>query len=158
MDCVTTLIATTIAFIAVQQYLLAREKFKLDLFEKRFAIFKATEIFINLIVGARGSSAGNFSEWHKQFSFDTQTACFLFDSEMAAFIDDLVKKGNRVTIAYGLKSEPQASTDSVIIEALKDAKRIQDEFITIQGQLRDKFSPYLKFANWKYGFLLGLTE
>ena len=158
MNCITILIAAIVAFIAVQQYFLAREKFKLDLFEKRFAIFKATEAFINAIVGARSSCVENFSEWHRRFSLDTQTACFVFDGGMATFLDDLVKKGNRVTVAYGLKNEPRASTDPAIIEALKDAKQIQDEFITIQGQLKDRFSPYLKFENWKYGFLWGLKN
>jgi hypothetical protein len=158
MNYMATLIAAIVAFIAVQQYFLAREKFKLDLFDKRFAIFKATETFVDAIVGARSSSIENFSEWHRQFSLNTQTACFLFDEEIVNFINDLAKKGNRVTVAYILKNEPQASADITTVEALKDAKQIQDEFLTIQGRLRDNFSPYLKFENWKYGVVWRFTK
>lgn len=158
MNCVATLIAALVAFIAIQQYLLAREKFKLDLFEKRFAIFKATETFIGLITMARNSSQNDFSDWHRQFSVQTQAASFLFDEEISNFIDDLARKGNRVTVAYGLKNEPNANTDPAIVEALKDARQIQNEFFSIQGQLKNRFSPYLKFKNWKYGFLFQLTS
>jgi hypothetical protein len=44
--CVLTLItaftAVIVAIVAIQQFLLAKEKFKLDLFEKRYAVFKGT--------------------------------------------------------------------------------------------------------------------
>jgi hypothetical protein len=147
---ITTLIAAIVAYIAVQQYLLARERFKLDLFEKRFAVFKATETFINAIVGARSSSVEDFSGWHKRFSLETQTASFLFDTGMADFIDELAIKGNRVTVAKILNTEPRVGANIDAIDwALGDAKIIQEEFINIQNQLRDRFSPYLRSKNWK---------
>jgi hypothetical protein len=147
---ITTLIAAIVAYIAREQYLLAREKFKLDLFEKRFAVFKATEIFINQIVGARSSSVKDFSEWHKRFSFETQTVRFLFDEEIADFIDDLAIKGNRVTTAKILNTEPRVGANIDVIDwALGDAKKIQEEFIEVQSQLICKFSPFLRIKNWK---------
>lgn len=146
----TTAIAGIVAWIAFQQHILAREKFKLDLFEKRFAIYKATEKFINEIVGAKSSSVEGFSELHKRFDLETQTVSFLFDKEMTDFIDDLAMKGNRVTIAKGLNNEPRVGANIEVIDwATGDAKKIQEEFINTQGQLKDRFSSYLRFKNWK---------
>ncbi len=121
MHCMTTLIGITttviagiVAWIAYQQHILAGEKFKLDLFEKRFAIYKATETFINEIVGAKSSSVEGFSELHKRFGLETQTVSFLFDKVMADFIDDLAKKGNMVTIAKGLNNELRVGANTNI--------------------------------------------
>lgn len=41
----TVVLAIFAAYIAYQQYRLGREKFKLDLFEKRFAVFSGTRRF-----------------------------------------------------------------------------------------------------------------
>jgi hypothetical protein len=38
----TVVLATVAAYVAYRQYQLGREKFKLDLFEKRFAVFAGT--------------------------------------------------------------------------------------------------------------------
>jgi len=44
------LVAAAVAYIAYRQYSLAREKFKLDMFEKRFAVYKATQRFLTVIL------------------------------------------------------------------------------------------------------------
>ena len=46
----TILLAGFAAYIAFQQFRLGREKFKLDLFEKRFAVFDATRKFLSTIL------------------------------------------------------------------------------------------------------------
>lgn len=43
---IPSLIALAVAFISFQQFLLAREKFKLDLFEKRMAIYNAVYTYL----------------------------------------------------------------------------------------------------------------
>lgn len=155
MTCMTTsitmLIAAIVAFIGLQQYLLARERFKLDLFERRLAIFKATQTFINEVIGFNSSSAKNASKWIHQFAMDAQTADFLFDAKTADFINEVWKKGNYVAVAYNLHSGPQTRPGTE--EAFQKATKIQEEMITVQNQLHDKFAPYLKFSNWKYGFI-----
>jgi hypothetical protein len=44
------LISFSIALIAVQQFLLAKGKFNLDLFNKRYAVFKGVQLFVFQIV------------------------------------------------------------------------------------------------------------
>ena len=43
---ISSILTIAISFIAFQQFLLAKEKFKLDMFEKRLVVFKAVQKFI----------------------------------------------------------------------------------------------------------------
>ncbi len=44
---IATFIAAIAAWIAVQQYFLAKGKLKLDLFEKRFSVYKGVQVFLS---------------------------------------------------------------------------------------------------------------
>ena len=59
-------------------------------------------------------------------------------------------------IAYNFKADPML-TDSAD-EIFKEAVKIQEEMFDVQNQLEKKFAPYLKFSNWKYGFILGISN
>src|ERR1700691_1638262 len=83
----TFIVAVIVAWIGLQQFFLAREKFKLDLFEKRFAIYKATQKFlVNL-----GNPTLGFDVLI-EFSRETQDALFLFEKEIVDYLDELHKK------------------------------------------------------------------
>lgn len=47
---ITVLIGTFVAFVRFMQYRVSRDKFKLDLFEKRFSVYKATHVFLTHIL------------------------------------------------------------------------------------------------------------
>ena len=72
--CCNLLIAGAVALIAYRQYRLAGERFKLDMFEKRFAVYKAAQRFLTVIF--RDAKV----DLDKLFDFrrDTQDATFLF--------------------------------------------------------------------------------
>ena len=65
----TLLVAATVAWIGYQQYALGKARFKLDLFEKRFAVYKATEKFLS-------SSASPSRDDLAEFRWDTRDALF----------------------------------------------------------------------------------
>ena len=46
----TVLVAIFVACVSFQQYRINREKFKLDLFEKRFAVFAATRKLLSIVL------------------------------------------------------------------------------------------------------------
>jgi hypothetical protein len=156
MNTITTFLAVIVAFVALQQFLLARERFKLDLFDRRFAIFKATQVFVNEIICHRSVSASESSTWIQQFSKQAQTATFLFDDDLSKFLDDLWKKGNVVAVAYNLWSDPNRGEGAQ--DAFQKAVKIQEEMIEVQNHLEERFSKYLKFSNWKYGFIFGISN
>jgi hypothetical protein len=146
----TILIAVIVAFIALQQFLLARERFKLDLFEQRFSIFKATATFINDAIRDHKISW----ECLQKFDKDTETASFLFNQDIVSFLADLRTKANIVTAYHNEHKELEAGSTQRH-EIVEKESKILLGFIDIQNGLKNRFSPYLKFSNWKYGFLLG---
>lgn len=80
--------AALAAWIAYQQLILARERFKLDLFEKRFAVYKATQKFLVTIM--ENSNIG----WDDPVIFlrETQDAVSRFGQEIVNYLDSLYDK------------------------------------------------------------------
>jgi len=147
----SALTAVTVAYIALQQFLLAREKFKLDLFEKRFAVFKAVEKFINEAIANRTVSM----EVLQQFDRETQTASFLFDNDIVTLIGEIRTKANTLTTLRGERFQLPPGSERV--SASKREQDILEEFITTQQGLKNNFSAYLKFMTWKLGISLPMT-
>jgi hypothetical protein len=47
---ITLIIGTFVAYVGYQRYAINRERFKLDLFEKRFAVYKGVQVFLSYIL------------------------------------------------------------------------------------------------------------
>jgi hypothetical protein len=145
------LVAIILSFVTIQQYFLAREQFKLGLFEKRFSIFKAIETLLNETIRDHFLSLENLSKFDKA----TQTADYLFDSDIVDFISDIRTKGNVITQLH--KEQELHEGGSPQRMALGERKeKLLIEFIKTTESLKEKFSPYLKFRKWKFGFLTGI--
>jgi hypothetical protein len=138
----TFTVAVIVAWIGFQQFLLAREKFKLDLFEKRFAIYKATQKFLKSL----GHPEFDFSNL-VEFSRETQDAVFLFDEEIVVCLDTLYNKAN-MTISIISKYKP--------LPVGSERAALCDREMTLRLELgkellnsKNVFAPYLKFKVWK---------
>ena len=81
----TLLIACGVAYVAYQQYLLGRAKFKLDLFEKRFAVFDATR----KLLGAMASDGPGELEKVHEFRVAVTDAQFLFCSDVTDYLNEI---------------------------------------------------------------------
>jgi hypothetical protein len=138
----TFTVAVIVAWVGFQQYLLAREKFKLDLFEKRFAVYKATQKFLVSL----GSSEFGYDNT-VQFLRDTQDAVFLFDQEIVDYLDTLYKKANTaIGVKFKYQHLPVGSERSVLCDQEMHLRlELGNELI----RLKDVFAPYLKFKVWK---------
>lgn len=88
----TPVIAVVTTYIAIQQYRTSRLKFKLELFEKRYAIYQGVKNFILSAVHAANLSNDDFFK----FNEETQDAFFLFDERVDRYIDELRSKGARL--------------------------------------------------------------
>ncbi len=154
MLAMTTLIAFIVTFIAYQQFRLAQERFKLDLFEKRLAVFKATEEFI-FRFPIQGASTAIF----QQFNRGTKTASFLFDQDIVDFLKDAQKKaGEFVLCQERLNDKFHRPDEKELKEIAKKQTEIVAAFNEIHNELKDKFSSYLRFSKWKYGFIWGISN
>jgi len=137
------LIAAAVAYIAYRQYSLAREKFKLDMFEKRFAVYKATQRFLTLIFRDGKVDMDKLFEFRR----DTQDATFLFGEEIPAYLKRLDKQAldlweSTVTLRDLPVGEERRLLSGKVAELLK-------ALIGELPALENVFSSYLKFDKWK---------
>jgi hypothetical protein len=143
LSVITTIVGAAVGWVGFQQFRLARERFKLDLFQKRFAIFEATQKFLPVALYAPFT--------HEQlikFMLDTDTAVFLFDDDIEKYLTEIQRRATNLwAIHEEQKDLEPASPKRMELGRKREANR--DELTELQNQLRDKFSPYLKFKNWK---------
>jgi hypothetical protein len=134
--------ALFVACVGYQQYRLGRERFKLDLFEKRFAVFAGARLFLKRILEAGAASL----EHIYTFRASRAETIFLFDSDIADYFDDIDRKAVRLwslqekikSLAGGDERTAIANEIMLVIAWLVDQL----------PQLPIRFAPYLKFRTW----------
>jgi hypothetical protein len=138
----TLLVAGGVAYVAFQQYRLSRERFKLDLFEKRFSVFAATRKLLSIILTEANLSLAQLFDYRAAVA----EATFLFDADITNYLDEIDKKALR----FHYTNERMRQTPPV-----EDRPKIVDENLEILTwltdqlpQLKGRFAPYLKFHVW----------
>jgi hypothetical protein len=137
-------IAALVALVEVRQYLVAREKLKLDLFEKRFAVFEAAQKFLETVV--RDPPVG----WDEQQEFlrGTQVAAFLFGPKVVEYLDgQLNQKALKImALRQGYEQRPPgAEREAQENEVYELVQKLAEEL----PKLPEHFAPYLRFRVWK---------
>lgn len=89
----TPVIALVTTYIAIQQYRTNQLKFRLELFEKRYAIYQAVKDFIRVAM-----REGNFAEeiYFIELNDKTHDAFFLYDEPVDEYVDELRSKGAKL--------------------------------------------------------------
>ena len=148
---ITAIIAAIVAYIGWLQYqtnkrqqLVNEEKFKLDLFDKRFKVYEATRYLFMQII-----QLGNVDlQKIRKFRLLTMDAIFLFDDEIHEYLEKEVHlkalKINNVVMQY--KDLPVGTKRSELCE---EQAEIEKSFHDEYSELQNVFSPYLKFRVWK---------
>lgn len=147
-DILQALLTPVIAIIAVRigylQYKHSREKLRLDLYNKRFAVFSAARNFLSAIVREGVPSQATTS----RFSIDSAEAQFLFASDIIDFLESLLKEGYRAQdLQRRLRGEmdlPDGRTRDEVVDELAD---VMKDFLPKFEQSRDLFGGYLRFKS-----------
>lgn len=137
----TFLVGCELAYIAFQQFQLARAKFKLDLFEKRVAVFKATL----RLLGAMAVDGPGELEKVNEFRVAVADAPFLFDVDVTSYLDEV---DNRAVEFWALvKRIPSSGVDrnSLIDKEAAAHTWFKNQLLAIKS----KFMPYLGFHAWR---------
>jgi len=121
----TIVIGGIAAYIAYRQYRVAHAKFKLDLFQKRYEIYLATVGLLSKL--ALGTTLSDRTGW--EFRGETAAAKFLFDGDVAMYVDGLADK---VSVAT-------RSTSDVY------QRWAEDELQTVSA----RFQPYMRMSEWR---------
>jgi len=146
----TLIIAGIVALITILQYqtnkrqqLVNEEKFKLDLFDRRFKVFDATR---NLFLQITNSSDID-KQKIKEFRVSASDAGFLFNDEISKYLEEILKKANILNFAA---SESKAINAGSRLDKLYKIQDDITEWFDVQSkEVKKVFSPYLQFKIWK---------
>ena len=105
----TPLIAGVVAYVAVQQYKINRRQYRLALIEKRLVIYNAVLSRIVEVVNDMDSPLDK----NIRFIRETRDHEFLFGPEVAAFINDIWKRGNDLMTLKLTSSPGQRQIDII---------------------------------------------
>jgi hypothetical protein len=130
-------------WMTVQQFLLSLEKHKLDLFERRYTLFKAIQVYIN-----RAINEDLPLEYLQEFNAQTQTLSFIFGADIVDFMGQVRRKA---TDLLALRAElgrtpPGDKRREQIAEQQNETHKFLCDALST---LHDRFARYLKFKNWQ---------
>lgn len=141
---VTTFVFAAIAaYVAYQQFRLSREKFKLDLFEKRFKIFSGAGLFITHIF-PDGDLKTLDHAWEYRAAIGE--ASFLFGNEITDYLEEIIAVPSsctrivkRSSLCRSVKNGPN------LLSKFKNLGWLTDQL----PELKEQFASYMKFETWK---------
>jgi hypothetical protein len=138
---IATLLVT--GYIAWQQWQTAKNKFRLDLFDRRFPVFEAAMKFV-WVAGPKGDVS---DKERMEFSVATKGVQFLFNQKLQDYCDKLASEAISLHLGYKLKDLP-AGDDPV--NSAEQQKRIEawaeraQWFNEQVGEIPKLFGPFLR--------------
>lgn len=139
----TVLIALVVALISYRQYAVARDRFRLDLFEKRYGVFCGARDFVASVV--REGRVVDTAQ--REFWRATSDVQFLFGSDVVEYLDLLNRQAAQAhyhrmsTSSVTLDEGHRQHVDAETLIILWFAKQIE-------SGLTHVFLPYLGFGRW----------
>ena len=139
----TLVLGCAIAYVAWQQWRIARHRLRLDLFDRRYKIYDATRKFLSIILReARFDDSQLF-----EFYAGTSDAEFLFNSAVVNYLEQLRKRAvNMRTHQRVYEHMPVGDERSRHVQAEHDDLTWLTDQLTAMTQ---GFSPYLSFSHVK---------
>jgi hypothetical protein len=139
----TLIVGLSVAYIAWQQWQVARSKLRLDLFDRRYKVFEATRKFLAVISrDARFEDSQLF-----EFYAGTSDAEFLFGSEVVDYLEEIRERSLDMRLHQKLY-EPLPVGD----ERSRHVQFHHDQLVWLADQLTamsKTFRPYLGFSHEK---------
>lgn len=139
----TLIVGLSISAIAYQQWALARHKFRLDLFEKRYKVYEAAGRFLSIIL----SLAEFNDEDLRAFTIGTGDAVFLYPKHITDYIHQIRCRAIDMR-TYQKKFEhlPGGEERSKLVDQNHNELKWLNEQMT---KLPAVFAPFLGFASVK---------
>ena len=132
-----------VAFIALQQWLLARHKFRLDLFEKRYKVYEASARFLSVIL-----SLATFNDDDlRAFNIGTMDVVFLYPKHIKEYLHEIRRRALAMRLF-----QTQFTPLPVGKERSQLVQSNHDELVWLSDQLAKLpavFAPFLGFASVK---------
>ena len=139
----TLVVACAVAYVAWQQWQIARHRLRLDLFDRRYKVYDATRKFLSIILReARFEEAQLF-----EFYAGTSDTEFLFDSAVVDYLEQVRKRAVHMRTAQRVYEHmPVGDERSRHVQAEHDDLLWLTDQLTAMSKV---FSPYLAFSHVK---------
>ena len=136
----TLIVGSAVAIIAWQQWRVARDKLRLDLFDRRYKVFEATRKFLTMTVKkARFDDAQLF-----EFCAGIADAEFLFGNDVVDYLAQIRKRALEARAHHEeLQSLPVGDERSRRVQAKTDQILWSGDQLDLMIKT---FSPYLNFS------------
>lgn len=137
----TPVVAVLLGYLAYLQFRLGREKLNVDLYDKRFAVFSVTRMFL-IDTGLSITRHRDESDVLKYQSV-VANAAFLFNAEIAAFVHEIYERAQRI-----INLKRKLGQDVSPRERSELTAKLYRESSWVLAQLdflERRFAPYLKF-------------
>jgi hypothetical protein len=149
-------LSAAVGVVALLQWRVARNKLRLDLFDRRYKVFEATRGFLSLIVQNAGFESADDDELTKvenagalgRFKLATSDAEFLFGSDVVGWLAEVRRRAAHLRTTETLLERPPKDDDEWA--KLENAKEEDLMWVIAQTNALTKvFTPYLGFAHVK---------
>jgi hypothetical protein len=138
--------------IAWQQWRVAENKLRLDLFDRRYKVYDATKKFLAVIIREATCTDSQLFE----FNVGTSDAEFLFEADLVAYLAQIRKRALHMRTAQQLfEPLPVGDERSRHVQAAHDDLSWLSDQITAMTKA---FTPYLGFANVRLRVMPSLTS
>lgn len=137
----TFLVSCVLAFIAWQQWQLAQNKLRLDLFDRRYKVYDALRTFLSCVVGKANFTDAQLFEFYA----GTSDAEFLFGPEVIDYLAQVRKHALNMQLHQKIfQPMPVGEERSRHIQAEHDELVWLGEQLTEMSKI---FVPYLGFSH-----------
>jgi len=137
----TLIIGFLAVYIACQQHRTAKDKLRLDLYEKRFSVYNGFKQTIDEIEEKSGISHGGFVNFFSK----TNESDFLFDSDIIDYKNIFKKNLIRLQQLSGKLSNSQLPVGEKRINLSNENEQLSNWFLDQPEEIKNRFNKYLKF-------------
>lgn len=141
---ITALIGFATLVVAAMQWVVARNKVRLELFDKRYAIYAAVKKLLQEVVRSGDSTTAQISEYWQQ----VVDADFLFGPEVGAYLDKVGRNAAAVH-AHKMTSEGLEGDGRVAAIDRHSALIVEMADDLLKGRASRVFAPYLGFSGMR---------
>jgi hypothetical protein len=129
-------------FIALRQWLTARAKFKLDMFEHRYALYELLWSYMSQQV----QDGEQIRDKHVELQNSMPKFYFLFGPEVGDFASEALKHGIDFHTAKQIGKNPKDG--EALAKANADITAGYQWFGIEANRLRERFGKYMQFDRW----------
>ena len=139
----TIAIGAVVAYIAWRQYRTSHDRFRLDLFEKRYDVYRALMKFLRGLA----PDTSKTGEQIMAFRADTNDARFLFGPEVVDFLSEIYSKSWQYRRTIHRLSDRNPTDHEKYKQWANDEAELLRWFDDQMKRVNEVFAPYLSFKD-----------